>query len=84
MARPSYIPVESIAAYPIEHAWDDWDPYTLIGDPDPSVVERLGAVSLFAVLAFALASTEWILYRMKNHSDDDLPWQYVGPSGRVF
>jgi hypothetical protein len=79
MARPapSYIPVESIAAYPMEHAWDDWDPYELIGDPDPSVVERLRPVSRHGVLAFALACTEWILYRMKIHSDDDLPWQYV-------
>jgi hypothetical protein len=74
---PSYIPVETIAAYPIEHAWDDWDPYELIGEPDPTVAGRLQPVSLHAVLAFALACTEWILYRLKNHSESDSGWLYV-------
>jgi len=74
---PAYIPVETIANLPLEHAWDDYDPYVAIGDPDERVVEKLETVSLKSVLAFALASTEWILYRLKNHTDFDLPWQYV-------
>ena len=74
---PAYIPVETIASLPIEHAWDDYDPYVPIGQPDELVMERLSTVSLKSVLAFALASAEWILYRLKNHSESDLPWQYV-------
>jgi len=74
---PTYIPVETIASLPLRHAWDYEDPYVPIGEPDDLVVEKLKAVSLKSVLAFALASAEWILYRLKNHTDFDLPWQYV-------
>jgi hypothetical protein len=74
---PAYIPVEIIANLPLEHAWNDDDPYLSLGEPDQQVVEKLEMVSLKSVLAFALVSTEWILYRLKNHTDFDLPWQYV-------
>jgi len=66
-----------IAAAPLQYIWDDNDPYIPLGDPDPQVIEKLEQVSLRAVLAFAVGCAEWVLYRLKNHSDASLPWEYV-------
>jgi hypothetical protein len=78
---PAYIPVESIGAAPLQHVWDDYDPYVPLGDVDEAVVDALRGVSLKGVLAFALGCSEWVLYRLKNHLSDDaidrLPWEYV-------
>jgi len=61
----------------LQHAWDVYDPYALLGEPDERVVEALRTVSLKGVLAFALGCSEWVLQRLKNHTDDRLPWDYV-------
>jgi hypothetical protein len=74
------MPVDALQGMPVSHAWDDWDPYPLVGEPDPAVVDALAGLSQRAKKAFAIAAAEWVVFRFGKLSDDSLPLEYLEAS----
>lgn len=77
LIRPVYIPVEQIESVTITHLWNDWDPYKALGWPAEPVKSALSVVSNRGITAFALGCAEWVIYRLSNFFDDELPFHYI-------
>jgi hypothetical protein len=80
LAPPPYMPVAALQAMPVSHGWDDWDPYPLVGDPDPAVEAALRRVSQRAKKAFATACAEWVWFRLARLYDSPSPRDYLEAS----
>ncbi len=73
---PNYIP-ESIAVDAVRYEWDEWDPYSFLGDVDESVLEQCGALSDRAAMIFSIGCLEWVLARLRPMITNELPYQYL-------
>ena len=74
---PLYVPVEEIKQLPIVHRWDDWDPYEILPEVDPVATDELRSVHNRGITAFAIGCAEWVVYRLENYSDDQVPYDYL-------
>ena len=74
---PSYIPVAEISKLPIEHEWDNWDPYEFLGDAEESTLDMLAGVSDRGVITFAIGCSEWVVYRLLPHLQDKRALLYI-------
>lgn len=78
MPKPaSYIPIDELSALPIRYTWNDWDPFEPLEWPDESLKQELKAISNNGITCFALGCAEWVIYRLANHFQNDLPYHYV-------
>lgn len=68
---------EKINSIPMTFAWDDWDPYEVVGEPDDKLIDKLSKLSFRANLTFSLGCTEWVVFRFSNVSEDPVPYQYL-------
>lgn len=73
---PVYIP-ESIAVNTVRYEWDEWDPYSFLGDVDESVLKQCGALSDRAAMIFSIGCLEWVLARLDLMITNKLPYQYL-------
>lgn len=73
---PNYIH-ESITVDAVWYKWDEWDPYSLLGDVDESVLEQCGALSDRAAMVFSIGCLEWVLARLDPMITNKLPYQYL-------
>jgi hypothetical protein len=73
----TFVPVERIANDVVDFAWSDWDPYNAVGDPPRHRVEALGKLSGRALVAYAMACAEWVVYRFYAVSDDRTPHAFL-------
>jgi hypothetical protein len=71
---PSYIPLDSIRKAPLNHKWDDWDPYALLGEQDVETLTHLRKSSDRAQIAYAIACAEWVIWRFVDLSPDGRPY----------
>jgi hypothetical protein len=76
LAWPEYIPSD-IGVTPVSHQWDDWNPYSVLGDVDPFTEKALLSVTNRAALAFAIGCAEWVLCRFSQVSEDPRPSLFV-------
>lgn len=74
-----YIPVAQLVAMPVEHEWDDDDPYEALGSGDDSLSAELKTVSDRARKAFAIAVAEWVIRRF-GPPPDEFPLDYLEAS----
>jgi hypothetical protein len=74
---PSYIPIDKIANMPIEHHWDDYDPYILFPELNEDTMLFLSKMTERAKYAFAIGCAEWVVYRFQKFSDDPRPLQFL-------
>jgi hypothetical protein len=70
---PTFVPVEEIASEDVRFEWSDWDPYSAVGSPPRERVKELSAISNRALVAYATACAEWVVYRFVAVSDDATP-----------
>jgi hypothetical protein len=52
---------------PIQHSWDDWDPYEIVGNSTISTEQLLSRISHNAKLIYSLGCAEWVLARFGQH-----------------
>jgi len=74
---PSYIPIAEISKLPIQHEWDDWDPYEFLGDAEEATLDALAGVSDRGVITFAIGCAEWVVYRLLPHLPDQRALFYL-------
>lgn len=70
---PASIRARVNASAPVAHAWDDWDPYPVVGDADAELCDKLSDVTDRAQIAFAIGCAEWLVARLAGLIDDDRP-----------
>lgn len=73
---PDYIPA-FIAVDVVRYEWDEWDPYSFLGDVDKEVLEQCGALSDRAAMIFSIGCLEWVLARLRPMIKNELPYQYL-------
>jgi hypothetical protein len=61
----------------VRHTWDDWDPYVLLGKSTEETMQALARISDRAMIAYATACAEWVVYRFYELSSDPLPYQFL-------
>jgi hypothetical protein len=61
----------------LRYEWDDWKTLPALEALDDQLVARLKRVTQRAVLAFACATAEWIVYRFERLCPDREPWDYL-------
>lgn len=77
-APPLLTGTDLCTSQPPGYEWDDWDPYSQLGDPDQRTQALLRAVSGRAKLAFAIGCTEWIVGRLDAQLGmDRSPWHFI-------
>jgi len=64
LAIPNYIPVREVERFPVEHDWDEWDPYEFLGEAEQGTLDALAEVSDRGVITFAIGCSEWVVYRL--------------------
>jgi hypothetical protein len=77
MKPPPYIPLNRIATPDLTYKWDDWDPFEPLPWPEEATKATLAHVSNRAITAFALGCAEWVIYRLKSHFKDRVPFWYL-------
>lgn len=73
----NYIPIKHLCDLSNHYEWDDWDPYEVVGEINGELVEKLAALSFRAVVTFAIGCCEWVVWRFKEKTDDQAPYQYI-------
>jgi len=77
---PRYIESTGIVDEPITHEWDDSDEEEVLLD-QPRLMGRLNQISYRGVLAFSIGITEWVVWRLSQHlNDDDTPFLAIQAS----
>lgn len=74
---PQYLQAAKIQDSILRYKWDDWNTEGTGHQIDEESYNRLVTVSQRANLAFAISTTEWIVYRFTRLLDDSLPTQYL-------
>lgn len=74
---PNYIPSSALQETPLSHAWDDWDPYPLIGKSNKDTEQLLSHLSNYGKFIFSLGCAEWVVARFHKYLENKLPWQYI-------
>lgn len=77
LSIPGYMKAARVQDRVIRYKWDDWDVNADEASLDEAVSERLGRLSQRAVLAFTIATAEWIVYRYGALVDEPMPSQYL-------
>jgi len=77
LIRAGWIPHERLAALPLEHAWDDDNPFRVVRSSDDGVARRAGRLAPRARIALQLACAEWVLARFAGACGEPAPWQYL-------
>ena len=76
--QPAIDTADRSAAHPVDYAWDDWEPYSLLGDDDLCMQTLLRSVTDRAKLAFAIACAEWVVTRLDPWLEGDItPWKFI-------
>jgi hypothetical protein len=74
--RPSYIPAE-LSSLPVEHKWDDWDPYSVLPEASELTESTFARTSHRAAIAYSIACAEWTVFRLERFMDDNRPFEYL-------
>lgn len=74
---PHYIQMENIEEITINYKWDDWNVEQAEEPIDNELYNRLERISQRAVIAFAIGTAEWIVYRFRKLCDDPLLLHYL-------
>src|SRR5262245_117685 len=75
---PSYITrVPNITSREIRFPWDDWNVQDAYLPPDPELLERLAKLSRSAQTGLAIATAEWLGYRLNSVEDDPNPPDFL-------
>jgi hypothetical protein len=75
---PRYLSDAGVQVVSIRYTWDDWNIKAVEEPLDEALVERLVHLSQRAILAFAIGSAEWLVYRLLDLLDDDrAAWEFL-------
>lgn len=77
MLKNLFVPIDVTLEQDVSFTWSDWDPYEAVGNPSPQRVQELGALSDWALVAYALACAEWVVFRFSTLLKDDRPLQFL-------
>jgi hypothetical protein len=77
MFCPKHIPLDVIAAQNLSYEWDSWDPYAPLGEHDEDTMDRLSRLSNRAILAYSIGCAEWVVCRLRNHFNNQLPFDFI-------
>jgi hypothetical protein len=72
-----YIERSKIRDTTIRYRWDDWDVEQAEQPVSKKLAKQLKKLSERANIAFAVATTEWIVYRLEWVLDDPMPFDYL-------
>jgi len=72
---PKYVNVPGIQSTPIHYTWDDWNVEDADLPLDDAVQTQLSHISHRAIMAFTIATSEWIVYRFDSLMRDPMPTQ---------
>lgn len=75
-----FVPESVVGMEAVRFEWSDWDPYAAVGEPESSRIETLGLIGDRPLIAYALASAEWVVRRFTRLSDDPRPLQFLEAS----
>jgi hypothetical protein len=74
---PDYIPVDAVAEPAIDYAWNDWDPFEPLGEPEELTKSILRQVSNRGITAFALGCAEWVVARLSRSLRETVVHEYL-------
>lgn len=74
---PDYIPLNVISEKKLSHKWDAWDPYETLGDRNEETMEQLSRVSNRAIIAYAIACSEWVIFRLSKQFETSVPYKFI-------
>ncbi len=74
---PRYIKEANIQNIDIRYLWDDWNIERALEPVNEEIYAQLQSISHRAVIAFTIASAEWIVYRYGKLIHDPALFQYL-------
>jgi hypothetical protein len=77
ISKAAYIDRSDIQDRTLRYRWDDWNFDDAEEPVDPELLQQLQKLSLRANIAFAVATTEWMVFRFERMLDDPLPFDYL-------
>jgi hypothetical protein len=77
LAIPPYLQVPGIQDRRVHYAWDDWNVEAVDMPLEPVLQDVLQRLSQRAIVAFTIATAEWIVHRFGTLSDDPVPSQVI-------
>lgn len=77
LSVPEYLAESSVQDESIRFVWDDWKIEQVEEPLDGAMVQRLANMSQRAILAFAIGSAEWLVFRFLRLIEDRAPWEFL-------
>ncbi|MCI0561094.1 MAG: hypothetical protein MN733_21625 [Nitrososphaera sp.] len=77
LSPPKFIPLDKFQLSPISYVWDDWNPYSILGNVNAETEYTLMQVSDRACIAFAISCAEWVVFRLQAMLNDARALQFI-------
>jgi hypothetical protein len=75
--RSPFVPDTAVYTTAPAYVWDAYDPYSVLGDRDPSTDEIVRKLTERARIAYALGCAEWVVFTLSPLIEDDRPMQQL-------
>lgn len=66
-----------VTRQPLRYDWDPWNPYSLLGNPNPETINLLEKVSDRAQIAYSIGCAEWVAQRLRRWFETSHPFLYI-------